>query len=337
MSVNLKKVKKTKQMLIEKSVGTADITPEQLEAINRYTRRIFAAEEVFVFTVILCDNEVDRDHERFPKVSLEKLADLFLGKTGIFDHSAMTEHQSARIYNTEVVEDQTYNIHGEPYCQLKAWAYMVRCDKNADLILEIDAGIKKEVSVGCAVGQILCSVCGADQKKMGCSHEKGENYSDVVCHHLLLNPTDAYEWSFVAVPAQKNAGVVKNYSQGISDGGVFARLKSAREEIVLTRDEVQMLQKQMHSLEELAKSGNDYVQELRRDVVRLASFSQPELSPSVLEQVCLRMDLAELKAFRKGFETTASRFLAPRPQLSPVAGDTTPKTDRQFKIRQEDI
>lgn len=30
-----------------------------------------------------------------------------------------------------------------------------------------------------------------------------------LCYGELQNPTDAYEWSFVAVPAQKNAGITK--------------------------------------------------------------------------------------------------------------------------------
>ena len=30
---------------------------------------------------------------------------------------------------------------------------------------------------------------------------------------MLSDVTDAYEWSFVAVPAQRNAGVVKRFGQ----------------------------------------------------------------------------------------------------------------------------
>ncbi|MFR6411127.1 MAG: hypothetical protein ACLUNX_03185 [Angelakisella sp.] len=35
---------------------------------------------------MLCDNDLDRDHECFTDAALEKLAVLFRGKTGIFDH-----------------------------------------------------------------------------------------------------------------------------------------------------------------------------------------------------------------------------------------------------------
>ena len=34
-----------------------------------------------------------------------------------------------------------------------------------------------------------------------------------VCHVVLNQPTDAYEWSFVAVPAQREAGVIKMFAK----------------------------------------------------------------------------------------------------------------------------
>ena len=60
---------------------------QELELINGYTRRKFTAEELYVFSVVLCDNEIDRDFERFTDEALGKMAELFIGKTGIFDHS----------------------------------------------------------------------------------------------------------------------------------------------------------------------------------------------------------------------------------------------------------
>ena len=35
-----------------------------------------------------------------------------------------------------------------------------------------------------------------------------------MCHTILDDITDAYEWSFVAVPAQVNAGVTKRFTEG---------------------------------------------------------------------------------------------------------------------------
>ena len=141
------------------------VTEAELEAIARYSRRKLTAEEVYTFPLVLCDNDLDRDHECFTDAALEMLAVLFRGKTGIFDHDPRGEKQTARIYRCAVEEEPgRLNHRGEPYKALKAWAYMVRTAANADLILEIDGGIKKEVSVGCSIGKKVCSICGADRR-----------------------------------------------------------------------------------------------------------------------------------------------------------------------------
>ena len=56
---------------------------DELELINRFTRRNLAKNEVYAFSVVLCDNDVDRDGERFTTDSLYELEKLFVGKTGI--------------------------------------------------------------------------------------------------------------------------------------------------------------------------------------------------------------------------------------------------------------
>ena len=43
-----------------------------MEKINLYTRRAYKPEEVYTFSVVLCDNEVDRDGECFTKETLEE-------------------------------------------------------------------------------------------------------------------------------------------------------------------------------------------------------------------------------------------------------------------------
>ena len=78
---------------------------EDLSAINTLARAQLTEEQIYTFAVRLCDNEVDRDFERFPRASLEALAKLFVGKSGIFDHVWSAQGQAARLYKTEVVEE----------------------------------------------------------------------------------------------------------------------------------------------------------------------------------------------------------------------------------------
>ena len=181
---------------------------EELERINALARRELEAEEVYTFALRLCDNEVDRDLERFDEKTLEELAPLFVGVSGVFDHQWSARGQTARIYRTQVVEDGSRTADGRPCRWLKGWAYLMRTPENQGLIAEIDGGIKREVSVGCAVDRVVCSVCG--QELADCPHEKGEEYGGQLCCGVLTGAADVYEWSFVAVPAQRKAGVVKS-------------------------------------------------------------------------------------------------------------------------------
>lgn len=181
-----------------------------IDKINELTRRKFTEKELYTFPVTLCDNEIDRDGEAFTDSALLQMQGLFVGKTGIFDHDPKGVNQSARIYDTEVVTDKDrLTAYGTPYSFLRGKAYMVRTDENKSLIAEIDAGIKKEVSVSCSAGSRTCSVCGADLG--ACEHVKGKEYDGKLCYFALDDITDAYEWSFVAVPAQRAAGVTKKY------------------------------------------------------------------------------------------------------------------------------
>lgn len=195
-------------MKIIKSAATA----EDLKKINQFTRRELTAEEVYVFTVALCDNDVDRDYEKFTVEALKELQPLFIGKPGILDHSMRSEDQNSRVFETwvEQVPDKKTR-DGEDLYQLKAKAYILKSEKSAALIDEIDAGIKKEVSVSCSMALSKCSICGKSARDDRCEHRSGQEYDGQLCFFTLEQPEDAYEFSFVAVPAQRGAGVTKSF------------------------------------------------------------------------------------------------------------------------------
>lgn len=265
---------------VVKGIGAPEA--EELALINALARRELGAEEVYTFALRLCDNDIDRDFERFDDGTLDELAPLFVGVSGVFDHQWSARGQTARIYRTEVVGgDGTLTADGRPYRFLKGWAYMMRTAENASLIAEIDGGIKREVSVGCAVERVVCSICG--QELDCCPHEKGEEYDGQVCHGVLTGATDAYEWSFVAVPAQRKAGVIKSAGR---------------------------------RLEDEARLGRKYLKSLRHEMVRLAGIAEPEAGHALLEKVAGRLDEEELLGLIKLYRGKVDGMLAPRVQLS---------------------
>lgn len=300
------------------AVEPVAITDGQLEKINALARRALSREEIFVFSLILCDNDVDRDYERFTEEALAGLRGLFIGKTGVFDHSATAGNQNARVFDAAVERPGGVNALGGELVQLRAWAYMARCAKNADLILEIDAGIKKEVSVGCAVGGISCSICGADIRAGGCMHEKGVAYGDVLCHHVLDEPTDAYEWSFVAVPAQKNAGVTKRRGS-LTGNATLEKLFSGKGSAGLTGAELEALRAEYMALRAMAAVGERHMAENRDELTRLAVLTQPGMDRALAKAVAEKLDAEELERLTKVFARQAAQKLPVRPQLGRVA------------------
>ncbi len=252
---------------------------EELELIGQFARKKLSSEELYTFSLILCDNEIDRDNEKFTVEALHTLAQLFVGKTGIFDHNMKSKDQSARIYTAKVITDSSRKTaDGEDYTYIEAKAYMVRTEKNKDLIAEIDAGIKKETSVGCAVRNISCSICGRNIKTEGCEHKKGNVYGGKLCCYLLSEPTDAYEWSFVAVPAQKNAGVIKAFEP-------------------------------FRDREKLAEWAREYTDELKSEIVRSAATVIPDLQSESVSEICDALSLKSLKDLRDALRVSVQKNL----------------------------
>ncbi len=286
---------------------------ESLLQINQFTRRPLSESEVFIFSIILCDNNIDRDFEKFSDSSLDILKSLFLGKTGVFDHMPTGYNQTSRIFFTEVVIDSLKtNSIGQPYKYLLAKAYMVKSDKNRDLILEIDAGIKKEISIGCSVKSKICSICGADHKIRPCSHIPGKSYivkdKHVTCFLSLEQPLDAYEWSFVAVPAQVNAGVIKNFTDFYSKSPIvissidpmeikksFASISETNQHCLISSLAVKSLNNYISKLETNSEIALSSINDLKTQVYKMLSIDQSTLSSSTINTIIDKLSYQELK------------------------------------------
>lgn len=223
--------------------GLEGLSPDEAEMaqINGYTLREFSPEEVFTFRAILCDNEIDRDGDAFTAKALGQLAKLFVGKTVISDHNHRAEKQQARIYRAQAEEvPGKTSKQGEPYTRLTARCYMPRNDDTGEDIALLEAGILREMSVGCVMGKTTCSICGKEWGRPWegpiCAHLPGETYEGKQCCRLLEEAMDAYEASFVAVPAQPLAGVTKGKQQE-TDRETEALIRSAKALLKKMEDE----------------------------------------------------------------------------------------------------
>ncbi len=290
------------QGYIEKNLtaGTDDI-----EKINQFTRSEIGADSLYIFSVVLCNNDIDRDYEKFSLKTLEQLKDMFVGKTGIFDHSMKASDQKARIFDTYIERTEgRKTADGEALYQLKAKAYMLKSKDNMPLISEIEAGIKKEVSVSCSVERSICSICGKDKRSSGCEHFNGKSYNGALAYTILEDAKDAYEFSFVAVPAQREAGVTKSFDyskKGITMTDIIKNLRDCENQIVLSKSQAQSLADKICSLDEEAQLGREYKRTLANEVISLCSRAMPTMDLKVFGNVANVMTTKELLAFKKAF------------------------------------
>lgn len=302
---------------MQNTVKKSALNDEDLKKIQEFARREISCDEIYTFNVVLCNNDVDRDFEKFSVDTLYELSKLFVGKTGIFDHSMKASDQRTRIFDTfvEKVEGKKTK-DGEDFYQLCAKAYMLNNENNKALIDEIDAGIKKEVSVSCSVKKSVCSICGTDKRKGFCEHRAGKMYDNKQCFYVLDGATDAYEFSFVAVPAQSEAGVRKSYKQkevqNMND--IITKMSYCTDEIVLSKAQAREISSYIDDLKREAALGEEYKKQLSKEVIVMLKKAFPNVEERILSSVTSVMTTNELLGFKNSTEN-AKAEKSKKPQL----------------------
>ena len=153
----------------------------------------------------------------------------------------------------------------------------------------------------------VCGLCGKER----CGHEKGKEYPEGLGHLVLLEPTDAYECSFVAVPAQREAGVTKSFLQGEREAA---------------------LERRVRELEEKARWGEAYRESLERDVLRCAALAQPDLPASVMKSAMRGLSLGELSQLGKSYQAMVQETMPLKPQLAAEDREKRPDSNGEYRI-----
>ena len=306
--------------MIEKQAVAA----EDLALINGYTRKELTEDEVYTFSVVLCDNDIDRDYEYFTVETLEKLAEMFVGVTGIYDHNPTAKNQVARIYSCDVENlSPKKTAYGEDYVRLVGKAYLPKCEGNSGIIAMLDSGIQKEVSVGCGIEECVCSVCGEDMRLGKCGHIKGESYGGVVCCGVLKNPIDAYEWSFTAVPAQRKAGVIKSFlrEDKMDLAENFLKKSYSGGSVTVSSEEIESLKRYVDGLREKAEESGRYKAFLELETVKSGITAKLGIDSDLLENMVKGLSVEQLLRLKEIFERKTAEVLPVRPQVVGAIGE----------------
>lgn len=113
-----------------------------------------------------------------------------------------------------------------------------------------------------------------------------------------------YEWSFVAVPAQRAAGVVKRFGQGEGSLKAMVRACGSRAQV-----------RELEELEKLSALGKSYLGALRREVRRLMLVADETLDGAVAESVTEKLGERELLELKKAFGARAAKKLGTNVQI----------------------
>ena len=178
-------------------------SPSDFELIKEFVKsEDITPNDLFVYPVRLCDNCKDRDGERFSDTALYSIATLAVGVVGIKNHDWSSENAHSRIYKADVEE-----VEGIKY--VIGYAYTLVTNSTTEFINNIKSGLLAEVSIGFSA----------------------KNYSELDGIRVIEDVDDVFEWSFVAVPAQPKAGVVKNMSKEVNRMELEARIKELEAEV----------------------------------------------------------------------------------------------------------
>lgn len=167
-------------------------------------------EQLYIFSVKLCNNEIDSD---FDKLTPEFLTQFAEGVTAspiplIKDHCWSAENQVGRVYRAEVITDGVNSL-GEPFAYVLGYAYVAA--DNTDIVNRVKLGLLSEVSVGFDGKHYTCSTCGDDvlsyDYQCPNKHVFGSEFDGVPVYRNVGECAAVLECSFVPVPAQEGAEV----------------------------------------------------------------------------------------------------------------------------------
>lgn len=163
----------------------------------------------------------------------------------------------------------------------------------------------------------------------------GKSYKGAVCHAVLCEPTDAYEWSFVAVPAQRGAGVTKAFTlqtrEELDTQQLLKSLQAAQEGISLNAEQARQLLDYLQTAKQAQQEAAAYREELLQETVDMLPGLLPALSEHTGRALCANLSAAQLKQLQTALCTKSMQLPAKTPQLRVLPGGRGQNHDA-FKI-----
>lgn len=244
---------------LAEGVGTP--SEAHLAQINKLALRALNADEVYVRTVYLAHNAIDRDREAFDDTLLNDFANTLPGKGVFVRHPGGWDGDSGpgvgRWIDARVVDmplDEARTVLREPKLAwppgteraklLESTFYLLRTADTKDLIDKIDGGIAADVSIGFRAAD-RSGISDAAQNTIA---------------YRLLGPGEALEGSLVWLGAQPGARVHKS---------------ATREDETMTPEQIKALEDKLAAAEKTAadnKAKADAHDAMTKDIGDIAAL-----------------------------------------------------------------
>lgn len=166
---------------------------DTMPAVNHFALRPLTPEEVAVFTLDLCHDQVDRHFSRFPEEELERISRMTPGRPLMERHDLRGSLPRGTFFRSHLHrQDGRVSVRPE--------VYVLRTPQNHDFILNIEGGVYRETSIGFSFRLPECSVCGKDLRT--CAHIPGRAYGGHPCHFIMRDVLEVIEGSVVPAGSQ---------------------------------------------------------------------------------------------------------------------------------------
>jgi hypothetical protein len=192
---------------------------ELVNEVNKFTLRPLSRDEFAVFTMDLCNNQIDAHYSRFPVDELESINTMVPGRPFMERHDTKGTLPRGTFFRSR--------LHGEEdgeYVSVRPDVYVLRTDENRGLIANIEGGVYRATSIGFSFMHPECSVCHKDIR--ACDHIPGRTYNDELCHYIMRDVVSVLEGS-VVFSASQGTGFV-NARESAERPTVSEALKAAR-------------------------------------------------------------------------------------------------------------
>ncbi len=175
---------------------------DDMRLINRWAPSALQPEQVYIRSMYLCSTQpCESDGCQFTQQALEQIAEKIIGISVLTGHNR-SSLPMARFFKACVAEQQSVDTD-EPVSFVRAWFYWLRDTTGAkDLLLNIDGGIYREVSLAWKYRHWCCSICHTENGN--CSHRVGETYDGQRCYRLINEISEVLEGSLVYKAADRN-------------------------------------------------------------------------------------------------------------------------------------